>query len=114
MTKTFSSYVFDLQISYESDVDRALELMKSVGEELGTDADFASLILQPIEVFGVDALGDSGVVLKARIRTEPMQQWTVGREYNKRIKRAFDAEGIVIPYPHMRLVMPPPGESSTD
>jgi small conductance mechanosensitive channel len=59
-------------------------------------------------VVGVDTLGDSGVVLKARIKTRPLDQWTVGREYNRRIKLAFDAAGIEIPYPHMRLVMPDP------
>ena len=106
LTKTFSYYVFDLQISYESDIDRALQVMRRTGQELQKDPAFAARILEPIEVVGVDSLGDSGVSLKARIKTVPIEQWSVGREYNRRIKLAFDREGIVIPYPHMRIVLP--------
>lgn len=106
MTKSFSYYVFDLQVSYESDIDKALELMKTTGDDLRADPAFAELILEPIEVVGVDGLGDNGVLLKARIKTRPLDQWTVGREYNRRIKQAFDAAGVEIPYPHMKLVMP--------
>lgn len=106
LTKTFSYYVFNLQISYSSDIDRALALMAAVGREMQEDANFRPLILEPIEVVGVDNLADSGVVLKARIKTLPIQQWTVGREYNRRIKLAFDEAGVEIPFPHMKLVFP--------
>lgn len=106
LTKTFSCYVFNLQISYGSDIDRALRIMEAVGAEMLKDPDYAEKMLEPIEVVGVDALGDSGVVLKARIKTAPIQQWSVGREYNRRIKLAFDAEGIEIPFPHVKLVLP--------
>ncbi|MNU09804.1 hypothetical protein D3C72_2565830 [compost metagenome] len=51
-------------------------------------------------------MADSGVVLKARIKTPPLQQWTVGREYNRRIKLAFDEAGVEIPFPHLKIVMP--------
>jgi small conductance mechanosensitive channel len=84
----------------------ALELMKRTGDEMQTDPEFGSLILEPIEVVGVDQLADSGVVLKARIKTLPIKQWAVGREYLKRIKLAFDANGIEIPFPHIKLVAP--------
>lgn len=106
LTKSFSYYVFDLQISYSSDIDRALETMRQVGDELQADPDFSDKILESIEVVGVDSLADSGVVLKARIKTRPIEQWNVGREYNRRIKLAFDREGIEIPFPHMKLVLP--------
>jgi small conductance mechanosensitive channel len=106
LTKTFSYYVFDLQVSYGSNIDRALEVMRTVGDGLKSDPAFADFILEPIEVLGVDRLGDSGVVLKARIKTAPIKQWVVGREYNRRIKLAFDREGVEIPFPHMQLVLP--------
>jgi len=106
MTKNFSFYVFNLSISYSSDIVKALELMKTVGDELRADADFKDLIIEPIEIVGVDQLADSGVVLKARIKTLPIKQWTVGREYLKRIKLAFDAAGIEIPFPHLKIVPP--------
>ena len=106
MTKNFSFYVFNLSISYSSNIVKALELMKSVGDEIRDDADFRDFILEPIEIVGVDQLADSGVVLKARIKTQPIKQWTVGREYLKRIKLAFDAAGIEIPFPHLKIVPP--------
>ena len=106
LTKSFSYYVFDLQVSYGSDLDAALTIMRKVGALLKADPDFADKILEPIEVVGVDNLADSGVVLKARIKTQPLQQWTVGREYNRRIKLAFDEAGVEIPFPHLKVVMP--------
>lgn len=106
LTKSFSYYVFDLQVSYGSDLDAALAIMKRVGARLKSDPNFADKILEPIEVVGVDNLADSGVVLKARIKTVPLQQWTVGREYNRRIKLAFDEAGVEIPFPHLKVVMP--------
>jgi small conductance mechanosensitive channel len=105
-TKGFSNAVFDLGISYSSNILKALELMKTVGDEMQADSELGPLIMQPIEVFGVDALGDSAVMLKGRLRTAPGQQWVVQREYLKRIKLAFDANGIDIPFPHLKLVAP--------
>lgn len=106
LTKTFSYYVFDLQVSYGSNIDLALQIMAKVGAQMQREPQFAEKILEPIEVVGVDNLADSGVVLKARIKTRPIEQWSVGREYNRRIKLAFDEAGIEIPFPHMKVVLP--------
>ncbi len=106
LTKTFSYYVFELQVSYGSDIDKALRVMRETGAELQNDAEYGDRILEPIEVVGVESLADSGVQLKARIKTLPIQQWIVGREYNRRIKLAFDREGIEIPFPHLKVVLP--------
>jgi small conductance mechanosensitive channel len=100
--------VFDLPVSYDSDIDRALALMAEVGAGLQADPAFKDKILEPIEVVGVDHLAESGVVLKARIKTAPIQQWNVGREYNRRIKLAFDGAGIEIPVPHLKLLLSGP------
>ena len=104
-TKSFSAYVFKLGIGYTTDIDHTFEVMRRVGAELQADPAFGDKILQPLEILGVDELGDSAVVLKARFRTRPGDQWAVGREYNHRIKLAFDAEGIEIPYPYRKLVI---------
>jgi uncharacterized membrane protein YccC len=58
---------------------------------------------QPLEVVGVDSFGDSAVVIKARFKTKPIQQWFVAREYRRRLKKAFDAKGIEIPFPHQTV-----------
>ncbi|MGH6965584.1 MAG: mechanosensitive ion channel family protein [Phenylobacterium sp.] len=93
-TKIFSSYLFEIVVNYESDLDHALGVMQQVGDELRADSDFRSAITRPFEVLGVDRLGPAGATLKARVTTEPQAQWRVGREYNRRLKAAFDAAGI--------------------
>ncbi len=106
MTKVFAYAVSEPLISYGSDADKALEIMRRVGLAVQADPALAPLILSEIEVVGVERLAESGVGLKARIKTRPGSQWTVGREYNRRLKAAFAAEGIEIPTPTMNLVTP--------
>jgi len=106
MTKTFSFYVFNLSIAYSADINKALQLMQETGEQMRHEPPFDDLIIEPIEVVGVDGLADNGVLVKARIKTKPAQQWKVGREYLKRIKLAFDENGVEIPFPHIKLVPP--------
>jgi small-conductance mechanosensitive channel len=93
-TSVFSSYLVELTVNYECDLDLALQLMGEVGEALGKDREFGALITRPFEVMGVDRLTPAGAILKARFTTRPRSQWKVGREYNRRIKKAFDEAGI--------------------
>ncbi len=109
MTKEWSAYVMDIGVAYKEDTDRVIAIMKEVGTELKEDDEIGQYILEPIEVFGVDQFGASEVIIKARLKTRPIQQWTVGREYRRRLKKAFDNQGIEIPFPHRTLYM---GESS--
>ncbi len=103
MTKVWSGYVIDVGVAYKEDTDRVTEVMRRVAEEMRQDPDWGSRILEPIEVFGVDDFADSAVVIKARLKTLPIEQWNVGREYRRRLKKAFDAEGIEIPFPHRSI-----------
>jgi small-conductance mechanosensitive channel len=100
MTKKWSGMVFDIGVAYKEDTDKVYEVMIQVAEELRADPDFEDKILEPIEVFGVDQFADSAVVMKARFKTKPIEQWAVGREYRRRLKKAFDERGIEIPFPH--------------
>ena len=109
MTKDWSAYVLDIGVAYKEDTDRVTGVMKSVADELQQDPRFGQHILQPIEIFGVDQFGESEVVIKARLKTLPIQQWTVGREYRRRLKKAFEQQNIEIPFPHRTLYM---GEAS--
>ncbi len=97
MTKGWSAYVLDIALDHREDPDRAIAVMRAVAVDLAAHPDYAAAVLEPLEVFGVDAVAEAGVVVKARIRTVPLEQWRVGREYRKRLKKAFDAEGIRIP-----------------
>ena len=100
MTKDWSAMVFDIGVAYKENVDQVMEIMKQVGDELQNDENFGPSIIEPIEVFGLDSFGDSALVIKARLKTKPIQQWTIGREYRRRLKIAFDAQNIEIPFPH--------------
>ncbi len=100
MTMEWSAMVFDIGVAYKEDPEQVISIMKQVGEDLANDPDYRDLIVEPLEVFGVDQFADSAVIIKARIKTKPIQQWTVGREYKKRLKYAFDQNGIEIPFPH--------------
>jgi small conductance mechanosensitive channel len=105
MTKEWSAYVINVGVAYREDTDRVVEVMRQVDEELRRDPAFAQKFLEPIEVFGVDDFGDSAVTIKARLKTRPIEQWAVGREYRRRLKKAFDARGIEFPYPARSVVL---------
>lgn len=108
-SKEWSAYVLDIAVAYKEDTDRVVEIMRRVGMRMQAEAPYGSLMIEPIEIFGVDQFADSAVNIKARLKTLPLQQWTVGREYRRRLKKAFDGEGIGIPFPHRTLYM---GETS--
>ncbi len=109
LTREWSAYVFDIGVAYKEDVDRVMDILREVGSELRQDARFGALMLDEVEVFGVDNFADSAVMIKGRLRTKPIKQWDVGREYLRRIKLRFDQEGIEIPFPHRSIYF---GEAS--
>jgi small conductance mechanosensitive channel len=89
MTKIYSFYLFDVSVAYREDVDEVMALLQAIGEELRQDLAFREDILEPLEMLGVDHFSDSAVIVKCRIKTKPIQQWRVGREMNRRIKKSF-------------------------
>jgi moderate conductance mechanosensitive channel len=99
MTKDWSAYVIDVGVAYREDTDRVIEVMRRVAGELQSDPQYGSAMLEPIEIIGVDAFTDSAVIIKARLKTLPIRQWMVGREYRRRLKKAFEAENIEFPFP---------------
>lgn len=102
MTKDFSNYVFDLRIPYGQDLDKAMKLLKQIDEEVRA-SELGVSILKPLEIFGVDQLSESWVILRARYSTKPLKQWDVGRNVNGRIKEKFEAHGIPFAHPHVML-----------
>lgn len=103
MTKEFSMAVFDVGVAYRENVDDVMAVLRDLGAEMRADADYGALILEDMEILGVDALADSAVIIKARMKTLPIKQWAVMREFNRRMKNRFDALGIEIPFPHQTL-----------
>jgi small-conductance mechanosensitive channel len=100
MTKDYSYYVLDVGIAYREDTDEVVAALQEIDTEMRADPAFAPDMLEPIEILGVERFADSAVVIRARLKTKPIRQWTVGREFNRRMKKLFDARGIEIPFPH--------------
>jgi small conductance mechanosensitive channel len=97
LTKDFSYATFDIKVDYREDAEQVIEIMKAAGEATENDPDLAHDILGPIEIIGLDGFMDTGALIKARMKTRPMSQWSVMRAFNLRLKRAFDAQGIRFP-----------------
>ncbi len=109
MTKDFSYSLLDVEVAYKEDTDRVVSVLRAVGDELMEDPAFKTDILAPLEVLGVDNFGASGVTIRIRFKTLPIKQWNVAREFRRRIKKAFDANRIEIPFPHLSVYF---GEAS--
>ncbi len=109
MTHGYSYYLFDIGVAYKEDTDHVVQIVKGVAEEFMQEEPYKNMVLAPLEVLGVDKFADSAVIIKARFKTAPIQQWAVGREMNRRIKKKFDELGIEIPFPHTSIYF---GEAS--
>ena len=103
MSREFAHAVIDVGVAYRENVDEVIAVMKAVGEDLRTDDEFQFKILDHMEVAGVDQLANSAVVIRCRFKVLPLEQWSIRREYLKRVKAAFDQQGIEIPYPHLTI-----------
>lgn len=103
MARGHAQAVVDVGVGYRADLDQVMAVMHEVAAELRGDPAHADRILGDLEMAGVERWADSAVVLRARFRVAPLEQWTVRREYLRRLKRAFDAAGIEIPFPQLSL-----------
>lgn len=103
MSRSFAQAVMDVGVAYRENVDEVMAAMHEVGRAMRADPAFARLIVADLEMAGVERLDHSAVVIRCRFKVAPLQQWTVRREYLRRVKAAFDAQGIEIPYPHVTV-----------
>lgn len=98
MTRDYANYLFTVNVAHREDVDEVMAVIREIGAGMQADPAYAHVILAPIDIWGVDGFTESAVVIKGQIRTPPSQQWGVGREFNRRLKKAFDARGIQMPH----------------
>lgn len=106
LTRDFSYFVADVSVVYREDPDHVIAVLHQVGQDLAQDPNVAPAILEPLEVIGVDHFTDSAMVIKVRIKAWPLKQWDVGREFNRRMKKAFDANGIEMPAANQTRYLP--------
>lgn len=97
--------VLDVGVAYDADVTRVQEILGQVGADLRADPEWAPLVMEDPEVWGVEALSADSVVVRLVVKTVPLEQWKVARELRRRIKAAFDEEGIEIPFPQRTVWM---------
>jgi len=102
-TKEWARVNLIIPVAYGEDLDHVTEVIDRVGEELAKDKTFGPIIIKAPKVLRVDNFGDSGIDMKILGETKPMRQWEVTGELRKRVKKAFDEEGIEIPWPHVKL-----------
>jgi moderate conductance mechanosensitive channel len=99
LTKHYSKVNLDIDIAYEADIEEVEKVVNAVGEELAKDSDWADAIISPPQFVRINDFADSAVVIKIVGETQPTEQWAVAGELRKRLKIAFDKNGIDIPYP---------------
>ena len=102
-SREFSYAVLDVGIAYRDDVEAVIALLQEEAEALRADPTVGPDIVEPLNVMGLEAFGTSALVVRVRLKTRPGKQFAVKRAYNLRIKRAFDARGIGIPFPHQTI-----------
>ena len=102
-SRDFAFAVIDIGIAYRESVEEAIEAMRAVGREMRADEAFGPSILEDLEIAGVNEWAGSAIVIRCRFKVKAMQQWRVRRGFLQRLKAAFDAHGIEIPYPHLTV-----------
>jgi len=110
-SQQWSRALLDIAVAYDTDLTTAMRVIKETADELSRDTDWSPVILSEPEVWGVEDLGASSMVIRLVVQTRPLEQWGVARELRARIKRAFDAAGIEIPFPQQTVTYrsQPPG-----
>lgn len=98
-SKDFARVNIDIGIAYRSDIEKVIEVVNKTGTELAADPYFGDLIISPPRFLRVNEFGDSAIIIKILGDTKPLKQWEVAGELRKRLKTAFDREGIEIPFP---------------
>jgi small-conductance mechanosensitive channel len=99
MTREWARCVIDVNVAYKENLDRVMDVLREIGDGLKTDPEFAPSMTEPLQILGVESLGESGVTIRVVFKTRPEQQWAVAREFRRRVKSVFDREGIEIPFP---------------
>jgi small conductance mechanosensitive channel len=90
--------VLDIPVSYATDLDKAIDVIKETSDRMWRDREWRGVVLEEPDVWGVEAFGDSAILLRVVLKVVPAQQWAVSRELRMRVKAAFDDAGIEIPF----------------
>jgi len=103
MTKDFAFAAFSIGVAYREKVDEVMQVVKDLAEDLRRDRAYRRVVLEPMDMLGLDTFADSAVIIKCRLKVRPGSQWMVGREFNRRLKNRFDELGIEFPFPQQTI-----------
>jgi moderate conductance mechanosensitive channel len=107
LTKDYSYAVFRIGVAYNADIEKVQTIIKAVVQRMRADSKYKSMILDEVELHGVDSFGDSAVIVLARVKVAPARQWTITRDFNVLLKAEFDRQGIEIPFPQRTISFAP-------
>jgi small conductance mechanosensitive channel len=102
-SRGFAYAVIEVRVAYREDLDEVCAVMREVAAGMRTDPELGPKIEDDLEIAGVDQWADFSVIVRCRFKVKPLEQWDVRRAFLYRLKHAFDAAGIEIPYPHLTL-----------
>ncbi len=102
-TKDWSRVDFTIEISANSDTHKAMEILQQVAEDLMSEDDWKDMIIEPPKLLGIDQVSHQGKIIKFLIKTKPIKQWTVGREFRLRVSERFKQEGIELGIPQRQV-----------
>lgn len=111
LSKNWARVDINVPIAYTANLMKAMQLMDTVAWDMHQDAEWQEMILEPPQLMGADDFGDQGVIVKLWIKTRPLEQWRVAREYRRRLKLAFDQADIPLPLPQQVLWVKSPSPS---
>ncbi len=93
----WSTASVDVPFSYREDVERVLGIMRGAVSDLDDDPAWADALLEAPKVLGVESIAGGTVSVRVLARCAPDRHWGVQREIRRRIKEAFDREGVAGP-----------------
>jgi moderate conductance mechanosensitive channel len=102
-TRGWSRAVVDISVPHTEDLDRALAIVQDEAARFSADPGWSVQLDGPVEVLGVESITDNSVALRTLLKTQPGSQWSVGREFRRRLKNRFSRETIDSPYQQRRV-----------
>ncbi|MBW4583533.1 MAG: mechanosensitive ion channel family protein [Tildeniella nuda ZEHNDER 1965/U140] len=99
LTRLWSRVDFSITVAYENDPKQVLDVLRQVSQELYSEPEWRDRLLEPPEILGIDDLSHTGMLVRVWLKTAPMQQWSVGREFRLRVRQAFEVNNIQIGRP---------------
>jgi small conductance mechanosensitive channel len=103
MTKDYAYATFDTAVDYSEDPDRLMDVLRDIDRQLRREWPFRRIMLEPIQIDGLDRFGPEGIAIKSRVKVRAGEQWRVAREFNRRLKKRFDELGIDVPFPRQKI-----------